>query len=233
VVVPGSLDNIFIEKLKAYPHEVLSTEPWIVRVNHFLSEREISALAYWAHKNGLKRSTDQGEIDNNGVQAQVTSNTRTSENAWCMAECESDPTIDNLLRRVENMLDIPRDHYENLQLLRYLPGQYYKRHHDSSERDNLTLHGPRILTLFFYINDVEGGGETRFTDLKPPLDIIPMKGTMVIWPSVTNRDPTQIDYRTHHEAITVTKGVKYGANLWIHLRNFRLSNHHGCGGNFS
>lgn len=233
ILVPGSLDKIFKEKLKGYPHEVVSTEPWVVHLADFLTDKEIDALINWGHRAGLQRSTDQGEYDKNGVQTQVTSDVRTSENAWCMTECEVDPTIDNLVRRVETMLEIPRDNFENFQILRYLPGQYYKRHHDSSVRDNLSLHGPRILTVFFYLNDVEGGGETRFSDMNPPLAVKPKRGSAIIWPSVKNEDPTELEPLTHHEAMPVTKGVKYGANLWVHLRNFRMSNIHGCGGNFS
>lgn len=233
ILVPGSLDKIFKEKLKRYPHEVISTEPWVVQLTDFLTDKEVDTLINWGHRAGLQRSTDQGEYDKNGVQNQVTSDIRTSDNAWCMNECEADPTIDNLIRKVETMLDIQRDHYENFQILRYLPGQYYKRHHDSSTRDNKSLHGPRILTVFFYLNDVEEGGETQFTDMKPPLAVKPKRGSVIIWPSVKNEDPTQIEPLTAHEAMPVIKGIKYGANLWIHLRNFRMSNHHGCGGNFS
>ena len=30
-----------------------------------------------------------------------------------------------------------------------------------------------------------------------------------------------IDDRTYHEALLVEKGLKYGANAWLHLRNFK------------
>lgn len=29
------------------------------------------------------------------------------------------------------------------------------------------------------------------------------------------------DDRTYHEALVVEKGLKYGANAWLHLRNFK------------
>lgn len=95
--------------------------------------------------------------------------------------------------------------------------------------------GPRVLTVFLYLNNVEGGGATRFADLaydesslddpteftkELSLDIYARKGTALIWPSVMSDDPNVRDDRTFHEALPVTKGVKYGANQWLHLRAY-------------
>ena len=37
-------------------------------------------------------------------------------------------------------------------------GQKYVVHHDSSEEDNKLACGPRVLTFFLYLSDVEEGG---------------------------------------------------------------------------
>ena len=42
----------------------------------------------------------------------------------------------------------------------------------------------------------------------------------------------QTEDRTYHEACTVTKGVKYAANAWVHLYNFAVPNLWGCTGIF-
>lgn len=60
---------------------------------------------------------------------------------------------------------IPENNYESFQILKYQPGQFYRRHHDSSNKNNGKATGHRILTFFLYLNDVEEGGETRFTNL--------------------------------------------------------------------
>ena len=63
------------------------------------------------------------------------------------------------------MTGIPANNYESFQILQYQAGQFYKRHHDSSNANNDKATGHRILTFFLYLNDVDEGGETRFTDL--------------------------------------------------------------------
>ena len=83
-----------------------------------------------------------------------------------------------------------------------------------------------MLTLFLYLNDVEEGGETRFTNLN--LDVKPRRGRAILWPSVLGEDPNVRDFRTEHEALTVVKGVKYGANAWVHQRDYRTLFYASC-----
>jgi prolyl 4-hydroxylase len=86
--------------------------------------------------------------------------------------------------------------------------------------------GPRILTAFMYLNDVEGGGGTHFGSLN--LTVQPKQGKMVLWPSVLDDDPLDWDPRTMHEALPVTNGTKYGSNAWIHLREYKGPSDKGC-----
>lgn len=105
-------------------------------------------------------------------------------------------------------------------------------HHDESDDHHEKLHnpsGPRILTFFLYLNDVEEGGETRFTDLMGDesnvyIDVKPKKGRALLWPSMTNEDLLMLEERTFHAALEVKKGLKYGANAWLHLRDVRNDN---------
>ena len=53
------------------------------------------------------------------------------------------------------------------------------------------------------------------------LDVAPKKGRALLWPSMLNEDLLALDVRTYHEALEVKKGVKYGANVWMHLRDFK------------
>ena len=50
---------------------------------------------------------------------------------------------------------------------------------------------------------------------------MPKRGRALIWPSIQNENPHQKDPRTDHEAMPVIKGVKYGANAWQHIRDFK------------
>ena len=86
--------------------------------------------------------------------------------------------------------------------------------------------GPRILTFFLYLSDVEEGGATNFVGLKLPVK--PKKGRALLWPSVLDSNPMEKDPRTDHEAQDVIQGVKFGANAWIHMFDYLEPQKRGC-----
>jgi len=105
--------------------------------------------------------------------------------------------------------------------------------HDYIAVDRKRPTGVRVLTAYLYLNDVEAGGGTRFPKLKTPthpkgLTAMPKQGRLLLWPSVKDEEPNQKDFRTDHEALSVEKGEKYGANGWIHMRDFKTPHGKGC-----
>ena len=54
------------------------------------------------------------------------------------------------------MTGVPQNNYESFQILQYDEGQFYRKHHDSSQQNAKKPAGHRILTFFLYLNDVEG-----------------------------------------------------------------------------
>lgn len=86
--------------------------------------------------------------------------------------------------------------------------------------------GVRILTMYLYLNDVEEGGGTNFDKLN--ITVMPRRGRALLWPSVKNDDPNMKDDRTTHQALPVEKGIKYGANAWFHMRDFKSPHAVGC-----
>lgn len=96
--------------------------------------------------------------------------------------------------------------------------------------DNALACGPRILTFFIYMSDVEEGGETSFPDIG--LEVKPKKGRIVLWPSMTSDNLSRREERTTHIAKPVIKGRKIAANAWIHLYNYDIPNLWGCTGTF-
>jgi len=93
--------------------------------------------------------------------------------------------------------------------------------------------GPRILTAYLYLNDIEAGGGTLFPKLKTAdgkkgITVLPKKGRLLLWPSVRNSKPSKKDYRMDYEGMAVEKGEKYVANRWIHLKNFKNPLEKGC-----
>lgn len=71
------------------------------------------------------------------------------------------------------------------------------------------------------MNDVTQGGGTSFPELN--VTVMPKNGRVLLWPSVLDSDPTAIDWSTEHEALSVEPGsIKYAANVWFHLKPYRL-----------
>jgi prolyl 4-hydroxylase len=186
--------------------------PWVVLLENFTTSAEAKRLIELGQNVGYERSTDVGKIFEDGSFEKRVSKGRTSTNAWCNDdECLEDETANNIYERIENLTGIPMDNYEYFQLLKYEEGQFYEVHHDYIDHEVHRRQGPRILTLFLYLNDVEEGGETDFPKLH--LAVKPKLGRAVMWPSVLDERPTVPDHRTDHQAKPVIKGVKYGANV--------------------
>lgn len=195
--------------------------PWVITIENFLAEHEIRALM---EKGGhhFERS-----LAGDGV-----SPVRTSKTSWCNVPfCETDPVIRSVKSRVANVTGVPTTHSEHVQVLQYDPGDFYRQHHDQNAATHSPW-GPRLFTFFTYLSTVPagGGGGTRFSHLN--LTVEAKRGRAVFWPSVLDDDPSGIrvtsDQRTTHEALTVTKGQKFAANMWLHQFDFQTTLAAGC-----
>lgn len=200
--------------------------PWIVTLENFLSQDEADRMIELGGYLGYERSADTGKINLDGTFGKFVNDGRTSTNAWCLEDCYRDPVSQAVMARIENITNIPTINQEYLQLLRYEPGQYYRTHHDYVENQVNRQSGVRMLTVFLYLNDVTEGGATNF----PMIDItvVPKRGRVLVWPSVSDDDPDVIDIRTRHQALEVEKGIKYAANAWIHRRDYQGPHQNGC-----
>jgi len=233
VLRPGDLSNMFdglAERFTKYNVVVHSTKPWVVTFENFVSDVEIDGILS-SVEGQFARSTDQGAKSAQGVQEQITSTSRTSENAWCQGKCQIHPSSVAVVKRISEVVGVPVENFEQFQVLSYAPNQYYRTHHDMSGSDNQMPAGPRIYTFFLYFSDVEEGGETNFPELN--ITVRPKKGSALLWPSVLSENPTAQEPLTHHQAISVRKGHKLAANLWAHLFNYREPNRWGCTGAFA
>ncbi len=240
---PGDLNRMFervIVDFAEFKPEILSRPPdgpWVVVFHDFIKDIEVNTMIAWGKKLGFARSTDVGQANERGETTKVVSQSRTSSNAWCSHECEVDPLVTAVSNRIERVLEVPQQNYESFQLLQYHIGQEYKVHHDMANSERNEPAGPRILTFFLYLSDVEQGGETHFPKVKNKdnpegLKVKPRKGSAVLWPSVLDEDPARQDPRTFHAALPVIKGLKYASNHWVHLHDFRKANLWGCTGSF-
>ena len=195
-LAPGQLNSIF-ERIERNENNqfgnltIVSRDPWVIVFHDFVKEVESEAIL--GSVQTWERSTDTGSANKFGETGRVLSQGRTSSNAWCRAECEANPYVRNVMKRIEYTTTVPIPNFESFQVLRYELDQKYNPHHDTGASQFRLPCGPRILTFFLYLSDVEEGGETAF----PKLDIAvkPKKGQAVLWPGVKNENPGLIDYR--------------------------------------
>jgi len=138
----------------------------------------------------------------------------------CDAEtCRRNPFLNELYRRVSELIGVPYENFESMEFIKYGPGQLNSEHFDVS-REHSPGVGKRVLTVFFYLSDVEDGGETAFPRAKPPLTIKPKKGKMMIWANVQKKIDQTLRSSVH-AALPVQAGTKICANLWVHSTSFR------------
>jgi len=202
--------------------------PWVITLDDFLSPAECDRLIELGHEIGYERSQGQGKKLFDGSYESFENPTRTSTTAWCTDDCHEDLVPVAIQQRIANLTRIPDDNSEYMQLLRYQETQFYKLHHDFIPAQLEKPQGARILTVFLYLGDVDAGGGTNFPLLYGNLTVEPKRGRAVIWPSVLNSSPSQVDPRTIHQALAVEAGVKYSVNSWLHQKNFKIPMQTGC-----
>mmetsp|Transcript_32264 Transcript_32264/g.96757 ORF Transcript_32264/g.96757 Transcript_32264/m.96757 type:complete len:490 (-) Transcript_32264:717-2186(-) len=103
--------------------------PWVVLLSNFLSEEEAEHLIALGHKMEFDISMEVSDTEKNEdgtYRDDIPTEGRTSTNAWCSDECHDDPIATRIRKRIEDLTGIPEDYSEDLQLLKYEPGQFYE-----------------------------------------------------------------------------------------------------------
>jgi prolyl 4-hydroxylase len=114
--------------------------------------------------------------------------------------------------------------FDNLQIIKYTPGQKFTMHHDAGtllgyekgwEECVVDLTSKRRFTMFVYLNTLEEGhgGRTQFPLLGKSSR--PIKDVSIAWTNV--KPDGSAEERTIHCGEEVKGGVKYGMNIWYSL----------------
>lgn len=167
--------------------------------------------------------------------------------------------IKGLNDKVAALTKLPRavvEESEELQVVHYHPEGHYHCHHDSQDvdpkvpccvfRDRRHCRLCRYITVLYFLNDVEEGGETAFPvadnatfstedwakitkfrcDLsrhchKANLFVKPQKGTAIMWYNHLRDAKTGwyggLDQMSYHGGCDIIKGEKWIANNWINI----------------
>ncbi|WP_042168658.1 2OG-Fe(II) oxygenase [Paenibacillus gorillae] len=179
--------------------------PLVVVLGNVLSHEECDELIYNSREQ-LQHSKIVGDHVGNPI--------RTSSGVFC----EQNETIRRIEKRFSQIMNIPIEHGDGLQVLLYTPGQEYQPHYDFFSESSRASANNRISTLVMYLNDVEEGGETAFPMLN--ISIFPNKGMAVYFEYFYN-DHELNDY-TLHAGTPVIKGEKWVATMWMRRQALRL-----------
>ena len=132
------------------------------------------------------------------------------------------PFIAALDARFAQIANLPIDHGEGLQVLRYAPGGHSAPHFDflmprnPTSEQSLRRSGQRVSSLVAYLNEVPGGGETTFP--RAGLAICPQRGNAVYFEYCNDR--SQVDAASLHAGALVTEGEKWVVTKWMRERRF-------------
>ncbi len=197
--------------------EVLSRSPLVVLYHNFLSEKECNWLIREARPQ-LTRSTVVGDTPSGSKVDRA----RTSEGMY-FYNTKKGSVLDDLEKRIAEVTMLPKENGENIQVLRYSPGEEYLPHFDyfnpnsSAERRHFDRGGQRLATFIMYLHTTEDGGETVF----PRLDIKvkPVRGNALLFYNCDAKGV--VDTRTLHGGAPVISGEKWIATRWIRQSRFK------------
>ena len=133
-----------------------------------------------------------------------------------------DPFVKGVSRRIDDLLGLNPVTGEPIQGQRYLPGQEFKPHNDwfYTDQEYWKLErkrgGQRCWTAMAFLNEVEEGGETHFTEVG--IKIEPKPGVLLIWNNaLPDGTPNE---GTMHAGTPVVKGAKYIITKWYRTRKW-------------
>jgi hypothetical protein len=144
---------------------------------------------------------------------------RTGKNCWL--RYRDDSSIMAIGKKIADIVGIPINYAEAMQVIHYGPGEEYRPHYDSYDLSTARgqrcckFGGQRLLTALVYLNDVPNGGGTNFPKLS--LQVEAKAGKMVVFHNVA-RDETRPHPMSLHGGMPVVEGDKWAFNMWFHAR---------------
>ena len=193
----------------------IATDPPVFLFEDYLTTAECAHLIDLSEPH-MKRAVVSGGSD--GVESEG----RTGGVNWL--QHDQTPVTLAIAERTAELVGMPLDNAESLQVINYGPGEEYKPHYDAwvagTETGDrcMARGGQRLLTCLFYLNAVETGGGTFFPRLD--IEVMPVPGRMLLFHNchegTFNRHAGAL-----HGGLPPAAGVKWACNLWFRAENFR------------
>ncbi|KAG7137385.1 Prolyl 4-hydroxylase 1 like protein [Verticillium longisporum] len=224
-----------------YEISIFSQSPLVIYITNFVTPFE---------RQHLQRITNGTFARSNvaGAEGDVVSTHRTSSSTTVGVDPVTS-CISERARRFQSF-DLPPNHQEPIQLVRYAVGEQYHFHHDWFPAENTKENGHasverggnRVSSFFAYVSvseDIAGGG-TKFPKLAAPegdgwcgvvecdqareegVTFRPIEGNAVFWTNLVKGEDGEMvgDDRVLHAGLPIEKGSKLGMNLWTKIDNF-------------
>ncbi len=185
------------------PRSILAEAPLMVRIDGFATAEECDYLMARCGA-ALQPALIVDPLTGEGRPDPV----RRSD-AMSVLAMDEDLVIHHLNRRIAAATGTSTRQGEPLNILRYRPGQEFRRHHDAYA--GVARADQRILTVLIWLNDGYDGGETLFTELG--FAVAGRKGDALIFRNTL--DDGRRDERGWHAGTPVVTGEKWLASRWI------------------
>jgi prolyl 4-hydroxylase len=199
-----------------YRVEQWTISPQLMVLRGFLSDEECDHLIELGRPR-IERSTtvdpDTGEI--------IIVQDRSSASTYF--HLGQTPIVAAVEKRIADMVRLPVENGEGLQLLNYQVGQCYMPHFDffdpalKGSGVVLATGGQRVATCIMYLNTVEAGGETHFPEVDRK--VAPVKGDAILFYNIL--PDGQVDKMSLHASLPVLAGEKWAATKWMREREYR------------
>lgn len=200
--------------------ERVHCDPNIYVIDNFLTPNELSYFQRRIAEGGFQKSFVDQLSSKTADSTLFDDSHRTS--TFLSFTKQHDATIASLERRTADFMGCSNAALEALQLVRYLPGQFFGIHHDLGDYDEETgevtlprkscVCPRRLATIFCYLSANPEDGATHFP-AAGDLRVQPKPGRAVLFSNaLSSGEP---DPRTLHAGEAPTESVKYGVNIWI------------------
>ena len=196
----------------------VNNDPLVYMFENFISEQEVAQLLAAATpklKQALVSDNKKG-IESVG---------RSGSNCWI--PFKQHRVIEELSLRVAEVVGLPLEQAESLQVIYYSQAQEYAPHYDvwdvATERGRRCMikGGQRMVTCLLYLSDVEREGGTSFPNLET--QVRAKKGRMVLFHNCYEgrniRHPDSL-----HGGMPVIKGEKWACNFWFRESDYQDPN---------
>jgi prolyl 4-hydroxylase len=197
--------------------EQINGDPPVYLFEDYLSREQCTHLIELSEPH-MRRAVVSGGAE--GVESEG----RTGSVHWIQHNLT--PITQSVSQRLADLVGIPLENAESIQVINYGVGEQYKPHYDGWEHTTetgqrcLARGGQRLLTCLIYLSDVDNGGSTFFPRLD--MEVMPKTGRMVLFHNCHENSNRRHELSLHG-GMPLGEGVKWACNVWFRENSYAAS----------